>query len=287
MKIEKRPLKLPEGRLYVEEYGNHGGPNVILLHGGPGLPGYMRSLGLKLSEHARVSDYYQRGALKSPSSGSCKTSDHVRDLDALVLRHTTDRKPILIGSSWGAILALSYLAAKPGRVSKAIVIGTGPLDSISAKKFSATISARLPFGEFVRAQRFEKLVESRRGSPARQASVYRRWCGVIFPAYNRDARSFDKVHIERPHMKTMLETNADYERRMKSGRLMRDLARISDPVVAFHGDYDPVPWEGILPILVKRIRNCRTHLVRSAGHAPWIEKRPGQFLAALKREIHS
>lgn len=287
MKIKKRSITLPTTQLYVEEYGNCERPRVILLHGGPGLPGYMRSLGTKISKDAFVVEYYQRGALKSPSKGTCLIADHVRDLDALVQRQSTGQRPILIGSSWGAVLALCYAAARPGRIAKAIVIGTGPLDAMCAKKFSAAIHARLPFDAFLRAQGLEREFMSGRGSPAQRSTKYLRWCDTIFSVYNRDPRSFDKLRIEKPNVVTALETDADYERRLKSGRLLRDLARITDPVFAFHGDYDPIPWEGILPVLSKRIRKCRTRLLRGAGHVPWIERRPGDFLTGLRREILS
>ncbi len=271
--------------LFVRESGNPKGPTVILLHGGPGLPGYMCTLAERLERDAFVVDYYQRGSLKSPSPGPFKIDDHVRDLDALIRRYTRGRKPLLIGSSWGAILALCYAAAKPGRIAKAIVIGTGPLDKACSEKFSATIAARLPYKEHLKARALKARFFSAKGSAARRGALYLEWCSVIFRVYNKDPRSFDRLRLELPHIKSTLETDADYEGRMASGKLVRDLRRIKDPVVAFHGDYDPIPWEGILPLLAKRVRNFRTRLLRGAGHVPWLERDPGEFLRLLKKDI--
>jgi proline iminopeptidase len=74
--------------------------------------------------------------------------DHVRDLDCLVREYGKNSRPVLVGHSWGGVLALSYAAAHPGRLAKTILIGCGPLDPACSARFAATIDARLSYDEF-------------------------------------------------------------------------------------------------------------------------------------------
>ncbi|HEV9038441.1 MAG TPA: alpha/beta hydrolase, partial [Puia sp.] len=54
------------------------------------------------------------------------TERHVRDLDAIV-QQVGAKKVILLGHSWGAILAVLYAADHPDRVDRLIVTGPGPI----------------------------------------------------------------------------------------------------------------------------------------------------------------
>jgi len=54
---------------------------------------------------------------------------HKRDLEAIVLQ-TGAEKVILIGQSWGAILAALYAADHPGGVAKMILTGPGPIQPL-------------------------------------------------------------------------------------------------------------------------------------------------------------
>lgn len=269
----------------MREYGDPRHPPVILLHGGPGLPGYMKVLGEALGRGAFVVDYYQRGARKSPSTGSFGIQAHVRDLDSLVRRYGKNVPPVLVGHSWGAVLALSYTAAKPRRVAKTIMIGCGPLDPACSARFSATIDARLPYAEFLKARGLKHRLFAAKLAEPRRSALYLEWCGIILRTYNRDPDSFDLTLLEKPSVANALATEADYERRVKSGALLKSLAQASGPLVAFHGDYDPIPWQGILPRVSSGGRRRKTYLLRGMGHIPWLERGRTRFLALLRREI--
>ena len=53
---------------------------------------------------------------------------HIDDLHELVEEHCGDVRPALVGHSWGAMLALAYAAAHPGRVTALALIGCGTFD---------------------------------------------------------------------------------------------------------------------------------------------------------------
>ncbi len=109
--------------------GAEGAPLVIVLHGGPG--GDHRSLlALQgLSATHRVLFYDQRGAGLSErvTADRLGVPDHLADLDALIATHGNG-PVVLIGHSWGAMLATAYLGHRPAAVAHAVLIEPGFLD---------------------------------------------------------------------------------------------------------------------------------------------------------------
>ena len=87
--------------------GPEGAPTIIVLHGGPG--GDFRSLQAleQLSDGYRVVFYDQRGAGLSQRVADTELGihAHVEELHDIVETLSPDAPAILIGHSWGAILA--------------------------------------------------------------------------------------------------------------------------------------------------------------------------------------
>jgi pimeloyl-ACP methyl ester carboxylesterase len=123
----------------VRRYGL-AGPLVILIHGGPGAPGYMRPLADALADSHRVLEPFQR-----PSGGAPLTVGvHVEDLHELILSNPTDPYPALVGHSWGAMLALAYAAAHPDHAGPLVLIGSGTWDQESRAVFQKNLQERPP-----------------------------------------------------------------------------------------------------------------------------------------------
>jgi proline iminopeptidase len=119
-------------RLHMRvEDGPSDASTIIVLHGGPG--GDFRSLlGLSaLSDTARVVFYDQRGAgLSERVPADLLTLDgYLDELGEVIALTSPDRPVLLIGHSWGAMLASAYLGAHPDRVSGAVLIEPGYLDA--------------------------------------------------------------------------------------------------------------------------------------------------------------
>jgi proline iminopeptidase len=113
------------------EDGPPGAQTIVVLHGGAG--GDFRSqLGLStLSETHRVVFYDQRGAgLSERVPAERLTLDgYLEELDAIVALTSPDRPAVLIGHSWGAMLASAYLGAHPQKIARAVLIEPGYLDA--------------------------------------------------------------------------------------------------------------------------------------------------------------
>jgi proline iminopeptidase len=105
---------------------------ILYLHGGPG--GFIseRNIQMLLPLSDDGYDIYLYDQIGSGSSDRLEnieeyTADrHKRDLEEIV-KKTGSEKVILIGQSWGAILATLFLADHPEKIEKLIFTGPGPI----------------------------------------------------------------------------------------------------------------------------------------------------------------
>jgi proline iminopeptidase len=122
--------------LHAQGFGNTADPAIVVLHGGPG--GDHRSLLplAELSDTHRVTFYDQRGAGLSERvpPEALTLQAHIEELSGVLDAVSPDAPAILIGHSWGAMLASAYLGQHPERVAAAVLIEPGFL---SAAEFDA------------------------------------------------------------------------------------------------------------------------------------------------------
>src|SRR5512146_601508 len=100
----------PMSDLIVREYGLPSAPaTVVALHGGPAASGDLAPLARELGKRWHVLEPFQRGSGAAPLT----VATHVRDLDEVIRERCRHRRPVLLGHSWGAMLALAYAADCP------------------------------------------------------------------------------------------------------------------------------------------------------------------------------
>ena len=92
--------------IHIRRYGT-AGPEVVVLHGGPGAPGHMAPVAKALADSFRVLEPFQR----SSGSERLTVAHHIADLHEVVQSSCESAQPALVGSSWGAMLALCYAAS--------------------------------------------------------------------------------------------------------------------------------------------------------------------------------
>ena len=121
-------------RLHSRIVGPELAPVIVVLHGGPG--GDFRSLqGLDaLADSYRVVFYDQRGAGLSERVGAFRLDldGYLAELDGVIAAVSPDAPVILVGHSWGAMLAIAYLGHAPDSVSRAVLIEPGFIDAEEA-----------------------------------------------------------------------------------------------------------------------------------------------------------
>ena len=123
-----RVSELPVSDLHTivyEEVGNPDGRPALFLHGGPGVgisPDYRRFFD---PEHYRLVLVDQRGAGRSTPHSDIRentTWDIVEDLEKL-REHLGLKDWIVMGGSWGSLLALCYAIKHPSSVAGIIIRG--------------------------------------------------------------------------------------------------------------------------------------------------------------------
>ncbi len=222
--------------LRVRHYGSTG-PHVIVVHGGPGAPGHMAPVARGLMNSFQVMEPFQRG------SGNVRltVAQHVADLHELVDGHA------LVGSSWGAMLALAYAAAHPQAAGPLVLIGCGTFDNVARASYQATLERRMSQNE----------------------SLY------DYDTEEPEPSEFD----ERAHQETwddMLECQV-------SGLYPAAFAAIRSPVLMLHGIYDPHPGRMIRDSLLPFVPHLHYREWERCGHYPWLERAVrADFFATLR-----
>jgi pimeloyl-ACP methyl ester carboxylesterase len=205
----------------------------------------------------------------------------LEELGSQIQQHATP--PVaLIGHSWGAWLALLLAADQPQLVHKLILVACGSLEPGYSYDMNAT--------------RLQRLSDAERG---RLQEVYR--ClddaacpepGEAFASFGTLMSKLDSYDpIDEPG-KDILEYQYDVYRSVwpeamalrESGELLRRVARVSCPVVAIHGDYDPHPAAGVEQPLQRILKDFSFHLLPRCGHTPWRERHAREAFFRLLRE---
>src|ERR1700686_5019055 len=122
---------------------NGSGPNVLLLHGGPGLSAnYLDGLIPELVPGYSVAVYQQRGLTPSTEVGPLTVATHLADV-AAVLKGLGWGKAFVVGHSWGGNLAIHVAAGLPDVLHGVLSIDPiGAVGDGGVAAFEATMMAR-------------------------------------------------------------------------------------------------------------------------------------------------
>ena len=233
------------GGLRVRSYGA-GGPLTIVLHGGPAATGNAAPIAQELADAFHVLEPFQRGSGGEPLS----VLTHIADLHDVIAARSGGKRLVLVGESWGAMLALAYAATHPETVGPIALVGCGTFDVAARAKLAATLEARRARGENL--YDFAPLETT--------ASI---------------DDSFDKA--------AHLQTWEDMKRLQRQGVYPAAFAAITSPVLMLHGSYDPHPGRMIRDSLVPHLSDFEYREFDRCGHSPWIERfARDNFFATLR-----
>jgi pimeloyl-ACP methyl ester carboxylesterase len=260
--------------LVVHEYGR--GPRfVIVLHGGPAAAGDVAPLARELGKRWHVIEPYQR--CSSPHS-TLSVATHVEDLHTLIEERCLGQRPILIGHSWGAMLALAYGATHPTRAAAFILIGCGTFSDDSRQEFRRRLDSKLTTdhrAELERLEQQESDIDRRFALIGRlMTHVY----GHELIGLSSDVEPIDAIAHE--------QTWSDMMRLQREGQYPAAFAAILAPTLMLHGDVDPHPGQLIADELRRHMPHLEYTEFRSCGHSPWLERQArGSFFSLLNAWI--
>jgi len=276
LKLDKRRVQVGDCSLYCETEGS--GPALVLINGGPGGThhGFHPHFG-RAAEFATVVYYDQRGCGQSDyARGTGYTVDQaVDDLDHLREALKLERW-VVVGWSYGGVLAQTYTVKYPERVAGLALAGS------SEDAMRLALEPSRQYG-FISAAEQKKIAEVQRQPGLSMAQS-------VFNAHlNGD---WKRQNFYRPSREE-LARGALYGWKHAPGfrsSIGRDLARIDlrglfqgcpIPVLLMEGSYD-LTWGADKPgKLAACFPGSRLVMFERAAHAPFADE-PEKFFATLR-----
>ena len=255
--------------LHFRTYGRSG-PAIILLHGGPGAPGEVAPIGRELADSFRLIEPFQRSSAAEPLT----VAGHIADLHDLVMACGADHKPVFIGFSWGAMLALAYAAAHPDSTGPLILVGCGTFDQRSRDQLNRTLADR--------TTPEVRNAEHRAASLPMDDERLRASAAACMPLYAY-APVTDELEHEHIDARAHEESWRDMLRLQADGTYPAAFTSIKTPVLMLHGDFDPHPGPVIHASLQRYIPQLAYRELAKCGHYPWIERyAAAQFYESIR-----
>jgi proline iminopeptidase len=264
--------------LYVREIGQ--GTPMIVLHGGPDFDSsYLLPEMDRLAEKFHLIYYDQRGRGRSAERvrpEDVTLESEMADLDA-VREHFHLEKVVLLGHSWGTVLALEYALRYPERVSRLLLIDPAPASTADIVRFRDE-----------RAQKWPVLMELK--NAIAQTKAYKEADPDAVVAYYRQ---HFKPAFARPeaYEQLILKMQARFIEQGKDGilksraiedRLVNEtwaapggydlhpkLKALSIPALVITGDHDFFPFAA--EHIAQAIPGARLVTLKDCGHFPYLE----------------
>ena len=278
--VRPRESRIPVqgARLYCREVGS--GAPMIVLHGGPDFDiSYLLPELDRLSDKFHVIYYDQRG--RGRSADDVKPEDvtlksELADLDE-VREHFHLDKVVLLGHSWGTVLALEYALRHPERVSRLVLMDPAPASAADVNRFRKE-----------RVEKWPVLMELRKA--------------IADTTAYKDADPEAVVAYYRVHFKPALARPEDYEKlilrmqarfieqgkdgilksRAVEDRLVNEtwtspngydlhpkLKDLNIPTLVITGDHDFFPFAA--EHIAQAIPGARLVTLKACGHFPYLE----------------
>lgn len=247
------------------------GPEVLLLHGGPGMTDYMESLLPELDGY-RVALFQQRGVAPSTLAGPFDVptlrADVIDVLDTLGWE-----APVMIGHSWGGHLLLHLLAVTPTRVGAALAVDPlGAVGDGGLAAFEVELLRRLPEATVARLKELDALEGTRPLTPAEVLEAME----LGWPGY------FSSLDVAQPITQTGHAPSDESwaSIRAELPALAELLRGCTVPTRFVHGAVDPLPVTASTDIA--ELLGAAVDVLPNNGHFPWLED-PGCVRRSLDR----
>jgi len=247
---------------------------VVVLHGGPADVGGAAPLARGLADAFRVLEPWQRSSGGEPLT----VARHIADLHELVEARCYDTRPALVGTSWGAMLALAYAAAHPDRAGPLVLVGCGTFDAVARARMQATLEERTSNALRQRLRLLEECAD-----PSAQLQRRHALTRALY-AYAPIATEQEKGAGEPFDGRAHTETWEDMVQLQEAGVYPAAFAAVTSPVLMLHGTYDPHPGQMIRASLVPYLSQLEYREWERCGHCPWEEQCvQAEFFAVLRQ----
>jgi len=264
--------------LYLREIGH--GPSIIVLHGGPDFDhSYLLPEMDRLADAYRLIYYDQRGrgrSAKDVQAEDVTLASDIADLDAVRTHFRLDTV-VLLGHSWGTVLALEYALRHPDHVSKLILMDPAPASKADLAMFRGVYVKKMG-ADLDRQKEIMASPAYQEGDPETVTARYR----LHFkPALMRH-EDYEEL-VARMH-DAFIRQGKDGIRKARAveDRLMSDtwqlegydllpkLRELKVPILVLGADHDFFPPE-IAGHIAQSSSNAHLVVLRDCGHFSYLE----------------
>lgn len=248
---------------------------VVAIHGGPGACGEMAPVAVELSRDGGVIE-----TLHTKPTVQGQINELKRAIDTC-----GDAPVTLIGHSWGAWLSVMFAVQHPSAVARVVLVSSAPFAPEYAENLAATRLNRMTEPERREFQRLERALEDHEA--VGKSDAFAQLARLV-------ARADSYQPIDDPAGLEQVDYRVDVfqsvwpeARRMRqSGQILEYLQRVTCPITAIHGDYDPHPAQGVRNTLEALPIQSQFTLLKECGHTPWREHHAwDEFYRILRREL--
>ena len=279
--VVAKTLQRPDLVLHYMDYGQ--GEPVLLLMGGPGIPGKgLEPVARMIAKVGRAIVPDQRGSgLSMPAETAAITLDAtLADFEALRKELGLPQWTVW-GCSWGGMLAMDYASKFPTSIRRLVLVDSGGTSWASFNQaMTDNMNARMDADDRA-ALRYWSQPEVVARDPG-LAAVERMRAGLPSQFYDR-TKAFEAIALFQPgkehfNPKAAKQLNSAYEQ----GAAARSeaLQQLEISTLIIHGRQDPVP-ESVAIANQKLLKGSRLVWLDRCGHWPWIEQPE-----ALEKALH-
>ena len=253
--------------LHVVDLGRPRRGTIILVHGGRGIGDHASELEAyrPLADEYRLIAYDQRGCGESSETPPF-TFDRLAD-DLEELRRTLVGQPcVVLGGSFGGMIALTHAIRHPGSASHLVLRGTAPSHHHEAEAIE-NIKARLHKATSASVEMVHKMFSDRVVDDTELMLIWAALQPLYFERFDPDA-SLERTRKMRFHAIThnALFAEKDYDLRPR-------LKEIAIPTLVVCGAADWICPPSQSRLLAEAIPNAELFMVENANHAVHVEAR--------------
>jgi proline iminopeptidase len=270
---------------------------IIYLQGGPG--GFISDRNIKmlspLSEDGfDIFLYDQIGSGHSERLSNINeytAERHKKDLEEL-LKKIGSEKVILLGQSWGAVLATLFIADNPNKVEKVILTGAGPILPMNEKLLNTNAPDSLNLKKPPYSNR--EANEQSKNSRINAITFWAKSFGKKL-ASDKEADDFQTYINNELNKATVSDTSKALKAEGGGGfyaqvMTVHSFNKIQDrrpklkgskvPILLMRGQYDNQPW-GFMNEYLELFTNHQLKIIPKAGHSISIEQ-PELYLKTIR-----
>ncbi len=276
-------------KLFYEEQGN--GPALYILAGGPGAPPENPSYQLidSLRSSYTCVLLHQRGAGRSRNipinEQTINIKSYLQDIE-LLRQKRKDKKIVLLGMSWGGLLAMNYAAVYPEHVAKLVLICSAPpsykiwnvlFDNQFVRRSSAELDSMDALVKIFSVKTDRELDSLKRVDPSnKEVIAFKTFISIHVRAMHYDRKkSLEGFNELFSNFNFQPIPFIDKEVMEKKWDITAELKKLNVPALIMYGRQDD-QGESTFYLQKECLKNSELRVIEKCGHIIW-EDQPAEF----------